>query len=804
MFSNILGGAAGFPVADLGDEISQSLRFKETGTLRRNLQTEFPGSFSATSTVSGWWKFANTITDSSARLIWRADNLGSKDRGMQIKGDGTIQLRGMQADGFPKDLTGRYRDPSAWYHIVQQSDGTNLKCWINNKLVYNDTTPWASGSNSFNENFDIICNNEANNEINYLLADFVFLDGTAADPDEFARTNEDGVWVPKIHSFTSDQYGANGFKLTFASDQHATASTAIGIDSAPTGGNHSSANNFTASNFVTTAISNNNFENDIDYKDTPTQSFAVGNTLQENAHTQTVLRGANLTWTNSAASQRMSTIPISNGKWYFEYHIDGATVSDEYPHLKLQGINGETTGALSIGPRFFFESGVTADWTSHNLNIGGNTTVRVTYDSSNGEVVVTSSGGNTFTRTWAAGDSGGAYADGEGVKAGIGFGINSGVAGVKVNFGQRDFVNAIPAGFSRLQTNNLPEPTIKNGSDHFRALTGTGANILAIAQGTNTSGTNWNPDVNTGFTNGLYWIKDRDNNSTQHQLVDTVRGTNATIKKCPGLVNTAAYSAPSGNSVAWCWNAPDAMNQATRESGNINVTTGRVNQDAGFSILEFTGNATNGQTVAHGLTAAPEFMIAIAQGNTNSIICWHGHAPSAPSNGVGLLNSDGGLSLSHVAAVSNQFITIQGNTAINDTNTMSMYLWHSVPGYSAFGSYNGGTSGSAGAPDLDGRFIYLGFRPAWLLIKRSNAAGDPWIVLDSTRDTHNFAFHALQPNNADDEISSGDQFAIDFLSNGFKCRSNNAAINNSSATYIYAAFAENSFGGENAAPATAR
>ena len=305
----------------------------------------------------------------------------------------------------------------------------------------------------------------------------------------------------------------------------------------------------------------------------------------------------------------------------------------------------------------------------------------------------------------------------------------------------------------------------------------------------------------SAFPNGLWWIKDRDGISA-HQLVDSVRGDTALIKVSPTLSNNSAYLGPSGNSIAWCWNAPDEMDQVTRESGSINVTAGRVNQDAGFSILQFTGNATNGQTVAHGLTQAPEFMIAIAHGNTNSMPCWHGHASGAPNAATGLLNGNSGLTLTHVAAVNNQFITIQGNTAINDTGVNSMYLWHSVPGYSAFGSYNGGGSGSN--PNYDGPFVYLGFRPAWLLIKRSNAGGDPWVLLDSSRDKHNFAFRALHSDSTNGEVSSGDQYAIDFLSNGFKIRSSNAAINNSSGTYVYAAFAENPFGGENAPPATAR
>ena len=91
-----------------------------------------------------------------------------------------------------------------------------------------------------------------------------------------------------------------------------------------------------------------------------------------------------------------------------------------------------------------------------------------------------------------------------------------------------------------------------------------------------------------------------------------------------------------------------------------------------------------------------------------------------------------------------------------------------------------------------------------MIIKRSNADGDPWIIEDSSRDTSNFAFRALRSNTTAPEDSSGDQMAIDFLANGFKCRSSNAAISNDSATYIYCAWAENPFGGENTPPVPAR
>lgn len=357
-----------------------------------------------------------------------------------------------------------------------------------------------------------------------------------------------------------------------------------------------------------------------------------------------------------------------------------------------------------------------------------------------------------------------------------------------INFGQRPFIMPIPNGWDTdtvLQSQQIPASNILNGSDHFRALTGTGANILGIAQGTNTNGTNWNPNINTGFTNGLWLIKDFTANSTQFQFVDSVRGAAADIKVCPSLVNTNPYQAPANNSVAWCWNAPDEMDQATRESGTVDVTAGRVNQTAGFSVLEYEGNTTNGATVAHGLSQPPEFLIAIAQDNTNSIISW------VVGEGTILLNGSGPSGGTQITGTNNQFVTLSANTSVNG-DTCSMYCWHSVPGYSRMGFYDGNSS-------ANGPFIYTGFRPALVIIK-STANGGNWQIYDSTRNTTNATEDFLSFDNS---LAQTTGFDIDLLANGFKIRASNGP-NNTTNDVFYAAWAQFPFGGEDTAPANAR
>jgi hypothetical protein len=121
---------------------------------------------------------------------------------------------------------------------------------------------------------------------------------------------------------------------------------------------------------------------------------------------------------------------------------------------------------------------------------------------------------------------------------------------------------------------------------------------------------------------------------------------------------------------------------------------------------------------------------------------------------------------------------------------MVAYCFAAVPGYSAFGSYTG--NGSS-----DGPFVYLGFRPRFILYKRSNASGDNWRIIDTSRDPFNVSGNELYPNLSNAEVASGTNTNyVDILSNGFKIRNPNQNANGS--TYIYAAFAETPFAYSNA------
>ena len=284
------------------------------------------------------------------------------------------------------------------------------------------------------------------------------------------------------------------------------------------------------------------------------------------------------------------------------------------------------------------------------------------------------------------------------------------------------------------------------------------------------------------FPNGLWWIKDRVNDN-QHQLVDSVRGGNLALTS-PAFGVQTAYVAPAGNSVAWCWNlVPDRSN--------------------GFDIVTWAGDNADNRRIPHSLGAIQEFQIVkcIDSPDPEFLVTYIG----IPSGQTLVLNRDyaqiGGASQGVLAPPDSAttFGTITGTSGRQNINQNGLnyisYLWRSVPGYSSIGTYVGNQT------DNDGPFIYTGFRPAFVLIKRIYAVGD-WYVLDSERNTYNPSGIQLSPNYVTKEANYTNWG--DLLSNGFKIRRADYAWNGSGSTYLYMAFAEHPFGGSNVSPSPAR
>jgi len=210
----------------------------------------------------------------------------------------------------------------------------------------------------------------------------------------------------------------------------------------------------------------------------------------------------------------------------------------------------------------------------------------------------------------------------------------------------------------------------------------------------------------------------------------------------------------------------------------------RANATAGFSIVTYTGTGSNA-TVGHGLGVAPQFYVVKSRSTSGeSWIVYHAGAGMKYGvlNATNTFDSNTSTIWNNTAASSTVF-SLGNNTAVNGNGTTYVaYLFAPVVGYSSFGSYTG--NGSA-----DGPFVYTGFRPRWILFKRSNSTSN-WAIMDAGRDPYNLSTDALFPDLSNAE-STGE--SLDILSNGFKLRMTASWANVSSGTFIYAAFAESPF-----------
>jgi len=348
---------------------------------------------------------------------------------------------------------------------------------------------------------------------------------------------------------------------------------------------------------------------------------------------------------------------------------------------------------------------------------------------------------------------------------------------------------------------------IDKPSDYFntKLYTGTGSTL-------NITGVGFQPD--------LVWTKLRDTTAEgdmDHALVDSVRGVTKTLRS-----NTTAAEGTEANSltafgsdgytvgnngkfnysssdiyVSWNWLAGGTASSNTDGSITSSVS---ANQDAGFSIVSYTGTGANA-TVGHGLGSAPRMMIF--KNRDEGAEGWFVYHESIGNTKRLLLNETGAATTSSTffqdTSPTSSIITLGSNHGCNGPDAMICYAFAEKQGYSKFGSYTGNGS-------TDGPFVYTGFKPAFVLGKRTDSAGGWWLSDNKRSLGFNLNDEYLVADSSNAEQDDG-SFASDFLSNGWKARYNNGNFNASGGSYIYMAFAENPFvtsTGSGSLPATAR
>ena len=327
-----------------------------------------------------------------------------------------------------------------------------------------------------------------------------------------------------------------------------------------------------------------------------------------------------------------------------------------------------------------------------------------------------------------------------------------------------------------------------------------------------------------GFQPDWVWIKNR-SNSSSHNIFDSVRGatkaifTNATDAEATEASRLSAFNsdgftlngdtsnqtnANGSNFVSFNWKAGGSA--SSNGDGSITSTVS-ANTTSGFSIVSYTGTGSVA-TVGHGLGAAPKLIIV----KTRSLSGEAWPVDSRAASGIVYLNETGAKGsygdsspFPSTAPTSTVFSIGTPNNTNGSGATYIAYCFAEKQGYSKFGSYTGNGS-------TDGTFVHTGFRPAFVINKRTDSStGGSWILQDNKRgnNVRNPVDLSLSPTNNQTESDWGDTFDCDYVSNGFKWRMDGTGgyNNTSGATYIYLAFAEHPFVGNDsgtAVPVVAR
>ena len=767
--------------ASSGYQISRSLRFNSADSAYLNRTPASAGN-RQTWTLSCWMKksLANAF-----EVPFRAGDFVIYFSSDVLKIDDTA--------GTYRATTQVFRDYSAWYHFVFVLDTTNATA--NNRIrIYlngSEITAFTTLTNP-TQNLQLSWNNNINHNIGTFSAgtyqfggymtEINFIDGQALTPSSFGETNaQTGVWQPKAYS---GSYGTNGFYLNFSDNSNTTAAT-LGKDYSGNG------NNWTPNNFSVTAGAGND-----SLVDSPTSygtDTGVGGTVRGNYATLNPLdTGSGVSLTNGnldisiggSHAIGLGTFMFSSGKWYAEYTISTTSSGNGLvgvccPIANRNSYLGGTNGGIGMG--------LGSDRWINGVNSAGGLyatagdVIGIALDMDTSQVSFYKNGSFHSTITGSILTQPYAFA--------MGHANNSGI----FNFGQRPFAYTAPSGYKALCTQNLPTPTIgattaTQAGKYFNPVlyTGTGASSQSI--------------TGVGFAPDFVWIKSR-SSVTSHSLFDQIRGaqkwlgTNSTNSEqtyagtldafgSDGFtVGNDAWTGGGNTYVAWNWKANGSG--STNSAGSITSTVS-ANTTSGFSVVTYTGNGTSLATVGHGLGAIPSMFIVKARSQTG--YSWYVYQKDVGNTKFLELNTTAAPTTFNLWESTNptsSVFTISNNAAVNNNgSTYVAYCFAEVAGYSKFGSYVGNGS-------TDGTFVYFGFRPAYVMIKASNAV-DNWVIMDVARNPYNAVNYWLQAESSAAEATlTPPQF--DFVSNGLKLRGTSSTCNASGVTYIYMAFASNPF-----------
>lgn len=783
-------------------KIPNSLRFRAANSASMT-RTPGAGTSRTTMTWSFWWK-PSLFT--ASQVLFNAGTGGSAD---QLDYNGSANdgvLRFLLVGGtYAATATSAFRDPSRAAHIniILDTNDTlgggaadRMRIYVDN--VRQPTTNSNPGSGQQTGAWNTAVSHLIGwksagwSYADGYMSNFQFVDGQALLPTNFGMVDTaTGIWVPKAYAGT---FGTDGCSMNFLGDGTATA-TGIGADQSGNG------NNWTPSGFSVTAGTSNDV-----VTDTPT-SYGVdtlaGGEVRGNygilsplipVGGATALSEGSLVGQFSGAvaykSTFLATLGMRTGKWYWEYSPKSGTVAFG------AGVNKGSQPIVTDGQYFdpngysYYNSGV-----KYNNNVSGaygnsytlGDWISFMFDADNGIIWCAKNGtlqnSATTAEILAATTTHAMYSGlttGVDWFPGIGYG-SSGVTGdFYVNFGQRAFdsstatLRAALAGvYKTLCTQNYSTPSIVKSNTYFDVNTRTGTGSAF-----NVTGFAFPPD--------LVWTKRRDA-SGSHMIANSVRGTGKYASSDSTAIETSdAQAVTAFNSDGYSGGTAAILNTNT---GTYVAWMAKKGALPGIDIVQYTGTTLT-QNVSHALGVPPELIIVKRLTTLTENWPVYSLYGSAGATGKG-----GSLKLNTTAAYAadatiwnstdptNSVFTLGTSVESNILGeTFEALLFASVPGFSKFGYYTG--NGSA-----DGPFVWCGFFPRYVMIKRTDVLNS-WIIRDTARDPYNVAGASLF---AESSAAESTEASLDFLANGFKTRGTQNDVNASSGGYIFAAFAKYPF-----------
>ena len=812
VFNNILAGAAGQAGGAAAAGPIKSVRFNDGDSAYLNRTPSSAGN-TKTWTFSCWVKRSSKTVANNPALLSAGANSG-------VTGFLQITFEGDEFSTFMRHSGGtnyaytnaKLRDYSAWYHLVVAMDTTaateadRLKMYVNGVEQTFRTSSIPSLNRTFLVNDTALhqiaaTKNSGGTTNNFLpgyLADLYLIDGQALDPTSFGAFDDNGVWQAAAYSGT---FGTNGFHLfDFANE------STVGHDSS---GNN---NDFTANNISTTAGAGNDVLFDVPLNGTQSDTGAGGEvsgnycTMNPLANYLTLANG-NLDVSQSSAAHHTSyaTLGVSSGKWYWEItKNDGNNSASTSIGLGVAKTSFTSDGSAYVSSTDtiigYLQSGVglyDGDGYSRLVtalgsgaeHTAGTWMLAFDFDAGKGWIgkdgtwLSDTTAGNEGNPATGANPSFNGFVSGETYVPMVGM---YAATSVSANFGQRAFAYSAPSGFKALCTANLPTSDVPDGSDYFDVATWAGNSSTHSSTG-------------LGFQPDFLWYKSL--SAYHYGVQDAVRGVGKSLS--PSRIDVAEQTETTGldaftsdgfdldgdgfyyinksgqNFVGWAWNGGGST--VSNTDGTLTSSV-RASQTAGTSIVTYTGSGS-ATSVGHGLNATPDAIIVKNRDTTS--LNWAVYHSGLPANESVALNLAWGYTsiADHFDAPSSTVFNIASDDTVNKSgDDFVAYCFSSVEGFSKFGTYVG--TGASGSP-----FVYLGFKPALLIIKKQGSGN--WFIHDYKRPGYNQNTGPLRIA-AEAELTVT-TYDLDILSNGFVMRTTGGDANGSGSDYIYFAWAENPF-----------